>query len=343
MTARAGFQSFDGIMKNWKVRYRGRDGKPVEEWFSAGSRDEAFAMIRERGINATEVEECKDGKPMKHGCSFIRPVAWGFIGVIVLLFFLWVLKFPSKGVENVTRGERHEVGRLAETAPNLSSKPPATTVSPEKASPKRSSRKELHFAETNGFSKSMMAKWRFEHRQAATWTNDSSKVEQPEYAAFDFKSEKEIICLLTVEPGDMLLGDGNYGPEFERDFVQSLSKPIIVTEDDTPEQSEWKKMMIEAKAELKARMDAGESISEIMRTTRREYQRMAEMKDFLKDEIRSLKGKKGVTVQDIETCIDAANRLLESKGVSKLRISPLMRRTLLRNCIDYRPEISERN
>ena len=188
----------------------------------------------------------------------------------------------------------------------------------------------------------MMAKWRFEHRQPAAWTNDSSKIEQPEYATFDFQSEKEIICLLTVEPGDTLLGDGNYGPEFERDFLKSLTQPIIVTKDDTPEQAEWKKMMIETKIELKARMDAGESISEIMSSTRKEYQRLAEMKDFLADEIQSLRNKDGVTVQDIETCIDAANQMLESKGVSKLKITPVMRKMLMRKCIDYKPETEER-
>lgn len=295
-------------MKNWKVKYRG-----------------------------------KDGKLSPHGRSLVRPITWGVIGVVVLSGVFWALKSPSKDMGNVARDEHGRAKHIAKIAPALSSKPATTAASPKKASFKRKSREERHFAETNGLSKPMMAKWRFEHRQAAAWTNDSSKVEQPEYAAFDFKSEKEIICLLTVEPGDMLLGDGNYGPEFERDFVQSLSKPIIVTEDDTPEQSEWKRMMIEAKAELKARMEAGESVSEIMRATRREYQRMAEMKDFLKEEIRSLKGEKGVTVQDIEICIDAANQLLESKGVSKLRISPLMRKALLRNCIDYRPGISERN
>jgi len=329
-------------MKTWKVTYRDKDGKLSDEIISSDSRVGAFAILKKRGISAIRLEECKDCKSAQTGrfCSRIFTWAGACFAVVAIVFL--VFKFAFHNDNNVSNPDGNRARRAVKVTTHTPHKTHSATESVTKPVPKFKTKEEQYFAETNGLSKTMMAKWRFEHRQPAAWTNDSSKIEQPEYATFDFRSEKEIICLLTVEPGDMLLGDGNYGPEFERDFLESLTHPIIVTKDDTPEQAEWKKMMVETKIDLKARMDAGESISEIMSATRKEYQRLAEMKDFLADEIRSLKSKEGVTVQDIETSIEAANKILESRGVSKLKISPVMRKMLMCKCIDYKPEIQER-
>ena len=329
-------------MKTWKVTYRGIDGKPANELISSDSRDGAFDILKKRGISAIRLEECADCNSANRGRLFVRLAMWAGVCSIVIALVFCVFRFLFSNDASDSEPDKREVNRPVEVVQPRPQKPQQVTESEAKPLPKFKTKEEQYFAETNGLSKTMMAKWRFEHRQPAAWTNDSSKIEQPEYATFDFQSEKEIICLLTVEPGDTLLGDGNYGPEFERDFLKSLTQPIIVTKDDTPEQAEWKKMMIETKIELKARMDAGESISEIMSSTRKEYQRLAEMKDFLADEIQSLRNKDGVTVQDIETCIDAANQMLESKGVSKLKITPVMRKMLMRKCIDYKPETEER-
>ena len=334
-------------MKSWKVVHRGGNGSPVEEWLEAESRDELFAALRQRGIRAIRIEESRRGKATtrRRGTRGLlqKVLLRGAVAVAVVALVFLVARCILLEEERIAETPKDEKSLIVEVPPSL---PTNTAVAsqPEKSPPPRyKTKEEQYYAETNGLSKAMMAKWRFEHRQPAAWTNDSSKIEQPEYATFDFQSEKEIICLLTVEPGDVLLGVGNYGPGFERDFLKSLTQPIVISKDDTPERAEWKKMMIAAKIELKARMDAGESISEIMSATRREYQRLAEMKEFIKDEIRSMRDSKGVTVKDMETCIEAANKMLESKGVSKLKISPLMRKALMRKCIDYRPDALERN
>ena len=329
-------------MKTWKVTYRGIDGKPANELISSDSRDGAFEILKKRGISAIRLEECANCNSANRGRLFVRLSMWAGVCALVIALGFCVFRFLFSNDADDSEPDKSKVNRTVEVTQPRHPKALQVTESEDKPLTKFKTKEEQYFAETNGLSKAMMAKWRFEHRQPAAWTNDSSKIEQPEYATFDFQSEKEIICLLTVEPGDTLLGDGNYGPEFERDFLKSLTQPIIVTKDDTPEQAEWKKMMIETKIDLKARMDAGESISEIMSSTRKEYQRLAEMKDFLADEIRSLRNKDGVTVQDIETCIDAANQMLESRGVAKRKITPVMRKMLMHKCIDYKPETEER-
>lgn len=331
---------------NWSVTYRTKEGGQVVDVFEAESREALFKQLADKGITAIRVQEgqarTKRSTSARRPRPFPRAVAWACAGLVAAVSVFLVTYYILPVDKSVTETRSATTTRPAKTSPSLPSNSIDISQPEAKPLPKYKTKEEQYYAETNGLSKAMMAKWRFEHRAPAAWTNDSSKVEQPEYATFDFQSEKEIICLLTVEPGDMLLGDGNYGPEFERDFLKSLAQPIIVSKDDTPEQAEWKRMMIETKIDLKARMDAGESISEIMRATRREYQRLAEMKEFIKDEIRSMRNAEGVTVQDVDTCIEAANRMLESKGVSKLKISPLMRKALIRKCVDYNPEVLER-
>lgn len=330
-------------MSRWKVTYRGKDGSPVEDSLEAESRAALFSEITKRGIRATRVEECPRGRcgaacnARYRGRPFLRHAV--IVGVVgILCAFICLFRDDSGRADSAKDAER--LG-IADEAPSIA---PNHHHAPSQAASFRECEDgDARRAETNGFSRAKLAKWRFRHRQPAAWTNDSSKVEPPEYATFDFQSEKEIICLLTVEPGDMLLGDGDYGPGFERDFLKSLTRPIIVSKDDTLERTEWKRMMIEAKRDLKARMDAGESISEIMSATRREFQRMADMKGFLADELRSLRNKEGVTVQEVNTCIEAANLVLEAKGVSRLKISPLLRKALMRKCVDYRPDGLERN
>ena len=315
--------------------------------FEAERRDEVFAALKQRGISAIRIDESEQGKNTKHRLRIQRMppkvALWGLVAILVAVSALITVHYLLRVDDSAVETHKAKATRTKKAVTAHTSNSIETSQPENKPITKYKTIEEQYYAETNGLSKPMLAKWRFEHRQPAAWTNDSSKVEQPEYATFDFQSEKEIICLLTVEPGDTLLGDGNYGPEFERDFLKSLTQPIIVSKDDTPEQAEWKRMMIETKIDLKARMDAGESISDIMQATRREYQRMAEMKDLLTEEIAALKNSEGVTVQDMETCIEAANRMLESKGVSKLKISPVMRKALMRKCVDYKPDVSERN
>lgn len=200
-------------------------------------------------------------------------------------------------------------------------------------------KEEQYFAETNGLSKMGMMRWRFQHRPPAGWTNDTSITEgKPNYAIFTYEAENDIAALLTHEPGETLIGDGGYGEKFRREFMKSCEEPILIGDDDTPEQAALKKQMIATKIELRNRMAAGEDICEIMRETRKEYQRMNEMQDSVKSLLRDVKHEGGKTMQDMEDALEAANRMLEEKGVAPLKLSPLAKRMLMRHCTDYNPE-----
>jgi hypothetical protein len=88
--------------------------------------------------------------------------------------------------------------------------------------------------------------------------------------------------------------------------------------------------MVETKIELKARMDAGEDLGQILLDTRREYQDLARYKFMLQNEINEIKKNPDATIQDVEDFVTAANQLLEQKGIAPIKLSPISKRMLLR-------------
>ena len=133
-----------------------------------------------------------------------------------------------------------------------------------------------------------------------------------------------------MTPGETLVGTPVYTKRFTDDFLKSLETPIIATEEDSPEDAELKRAMVETKIELKARMDAGEDLGQILLDTRREYQELARYKFMLQNEINEIKKNPDATIQDVEDFVTAANQLLEQKGIAPIKLSPISKRMLLR-------------
>ena len=133
-----------------------------------------------------------------------------------------------------------------------------------------------------------------------------------------------------MTPGESLVGTPVYTKRFTEDFLKSLETPIIATEEDSQEDAELKRAMVQTKIELKARIDAGEDLGQILLDTRREYQELARYKKMLQSEMLELKKKPDATIEDVENFVTAANQLLEQKGIAPIKLSPISKRMLLR-------------
>ena len=163
------------------------------------------------------------------------------------------------------------------------------------------------------------------------YTNDSALYESRlPYEIFDHPAENKIAFYLVHKPGDGLVGMPTFGRRFINDFMKSLEHPIIVTKDDTPEDAQLKRDMIQVKIELKQRMDAGEDIADIMLETHKEYQKLARYKSDIEKELREFRKRDDVTVQDVDDFVAAANKLLDAKGIAPISLSPIARRMLMR-------------
>lgn len=134
---------------------------------------------------------------------------------------------------------------------------------------------------------------------------------------FREKSDQRISRLLSVEPGGFLVGSFTY-KGFKEQFLRSLSTPIVVTEEDSPKDAALKRAVLETRADLKARLDAGEDIEQIMEETENELRRLSNYRMELVRQINRDKREGKFSAADMKDYVDAANLLLKEKGIKPL-------------------------
>ncbi|MBR1921834.1 MAG: hypothetical protein IJ829_07540, partial [Kiritimatiellae bacterium] len=151
----------------------------------------------------------------------------------------------------------------------------------------------------------------------------------PGYAARHERFLKAQAAIPWKTPSDRKLSlllfpkDGNMGllipfdARFKDKFVESLKTPIEIGPDDSPELREQKKAMIDTRAYLKERMDAGEDIVGILNEEYEKNRRLSGMRENLLKELRALE-KTASSVQEVQDYVNAANLMLEREGAGKI-------------------------
>ena len=186
---------------------------------------------------------------------------------------------------------------------------------------------EVDASQTNGFTKAMLHKWRDKHSPPPGYVYKSLR-KKSKWHIFEHKSENMIASLLRYQPGKASFGRPHFTGLTE-DFLKSCQVPIIVTAGDDEYTAKLKRDMNQTKIELKARIDAGESLEQIIEDTRDEYRKLSQFKRSLEKEVHALVDKEARTVEDVETFEAAANKLLEAKGIAPLKFSAITKERLL--------------
>lgn len=175
------------------------------------------------------------------------------------------------------------------------------------------------------------------HKIRGEITNNCS-LTKSKYGIFKHSAENTIAELLTIKSGEVLIGEPDYQGSFAESLKRSLEETIEIEETDTPEQKELKQAVIEAKEELRKAMDRGEDVESIIINSRRECQDLARAKQMMMADVYDYVDKEAVTVDDIEIYVEAANKLLESKGIAPIERSTLVDIKLRHKLEDYDPE-----
>lgn len=191
---------------------------------------------------------------------------------------------------------------------------------------------EIAFAETNGLTRMQIQRWWIDRMPPAGYTNRATQTEpRPAYRIFSHESENEIAALLTMRPGETLVGSPSYDRWFVRDFRKALSEPVEAAEDDTPEQAALRREVAAVREELKRRMDAGEDVARIMSETREEFQRLADYRETVWGLVRETRRNPDMTDADLEAFISAANAKLAERGIAPIELGPVTRHMLRLN------------
>jgi hypothetical protein len=127
-------------------------------------------------------------------------------------------------------------------------------------------------------------------------------------------AENQLSALLTVKPGDMIVGFDIDDARFEKEFLESLKTPIEITDDDTPEEQEEKQLVIDAKNNLARYHKEGINIAQLVRDEYREIAKLNALKTDLKAELSRMR-REGATPDEIRLQVEASNKMLEQYGM----------------------------
>lgn len=246
-----------------------------------------------------------------------RPTIWGVATIVIVCAAVaaWWLNTGTTDLPKPARSSKSP-SRIKEVKP-----------APAPVARELVEKKEIPYWElptTNGLTALQLHKWRHKHMRPSRITNDTSRTEAPApYEIFEDPVDNEIAFHLWIKPGQTLVGTPIYGERFNKAFLKSLEHPIIATAEDDDWTRDMKKAVVEVKKELKARLDGGEDVGDILLQTRREYQKLYNYKETLRNELIKLSSDGEVTEEDKADFLKAANLMLESKGIEPLQLGPV--------------------
>ena len=325
------------------VTYRDKDGALREECVEAANRAECVVACKERGIVPTGIREGRPSVRPRSGGGVSRSAQlFGkgkLIAVVVtvaaacgvgIAWWLWPRAEPQQEVHRppkkvVTPPPVKRQPKVAEHPSRPAETNVAPTPEPVKIDP--NARPEKVGETVNGYIKLPSGRL---HKVRGVVTNDVAQATRGKYAIFPHHCENEIACYLSLKPGDAIFGTMKYNGRFKKEFLKSLETPIVIEPDDSEEVKELKRNVRDAKIQLKIAMDNGEDIEKIMADTRQELQDLARYKMDLTRHLHDMRHEgKLTTVEDLQDAVDAANKMLEARGIAPMKFGPLVRQKML--------------
>ena len=171
------------------------------------------------------------------------------------------------------------------------------------------------------------------HKPTGVVTNRVAEYGKSKYSIFENRSDNEIAGILMAKPGEAVVGTKRYDKWFEKQFLKSIETPIKVSPDDEPWQADLKKLVMQARLELKEAHDKGEDIATIMSESRQQLQDLAKYKQSVK-QIYAQNVKECATEQDVADLQKAVNVMLEEKGCAPMNFTPLTKMRLMKGNSD---------
>lgn len=171
------------------------------------------------------------------------------------------------------------------------------------------------------------------HKPTGVVTNRVAEYGKSKYSIFENRSDNEIAGILMAKPGEAVVGTKRYDKWFEKQFLKSIETPIKVSPDDEPWQADLKKLVMQARLELKQAHDKGEDIAAIMSESRQQLQDLAKYKQSVK-QIYAQNVKECATEQEVADLQKAVNVMLEEKGCAPINFTPLTKMRLMKGNSD---------
>ena len=316
------------------VTYRDKDGARREECVGAANRAECLAALKERGIVPVSVREGRASARPRSGKNAASPNGGTRSSIIVRAAILaavvlavvggaWWLLSRREAEDGGRAAPRHDVAQVE--APKDAVRPDQPADKPRQATPVPTT----HAPPSGGAAARSPAE---EKPRKQTMAERGIRVAKPRKELrprrFKYNAEEHIAFFLETEPGDVVFGEIPYGQKFVEDFKASLREPVAILPEDSEDVRQLKRSVQEMKEELKAKMDAGEDIAQIMRDARRQLVELGNYRTSLEDELKRIARGGEFNEEEFEKFVNAANKMLEEKGLSPIKPTRMMYKML---------------
>jgi len=311
---------------NWRVTYRSKSGSQEHLFLESESRDGVFAALNERGINAIRVEQITGVvKRTRHQGS--HTTAIGALAALICCsvgFAVWfwfshsaTSKTPPDVADKGISPTKIVAARPSQPAQARPKEPPEEKSSVPLGPQKVGEVRDGYVLLPNGKL----------HRRRGIKTVKPGGVDRSHPAAiFDHSTDNEFAVILTLQPGETLIGGPmRHGRDYSQSFLESLKTPIVVSNDDTEDVQALKRAVIETRLQMKEALDRGEDIEKIVEEAYVEAQKLSLYNDTLREQINEAVRNEDMTDEDLDALVSAANMMLEDKDIAPMKFGALTR------------------
>lgn len=137
-----------------------------------------------------------------------------------------------------------------------------------------------------------------------------------------FSSVTDQVLLQAISTGGDEVGPPiPFSEDMEEDFIESLKKPIVINEDDTPEQRELKEQVIAAREAVIDHINNGRSFFDAVNEHIAAQASNQSARETVMDAVEELKANGESDL--IEKYLEESNKILENMGASPITISDI--------------------
>ena len=304
---------------DWIITYRGQSGGQDQMSLEAESREAVFKELAQRGITAIRIEQAKGkAKPRKaspKGGSKPSGVFKGALaGIIVVAVAVGAWFYLSQKQETAQpEPKSRKTAKIAEVTPAPAA--PVKAVEPKEEKPKPLPPQRI--GETRD-GKVLLPDGTL-HTVKGVITSGVARVSLID-RTFKHDTDCMLAHLLVVQPGEGFVGDSeSIYSGFEKEFLKTLDDPIVYDKDDSDYVKELKMGVEAMRQELKDIRASGESIEKVLIETRDQLQQLGLYRQELEQEVLRM-SEDGMSQQDYDDLLAAANRVLEERGSKPLEL-----------------------
>lgn len=304
---------------DWIITFRNKSGSQDQMSLEAESCEAVFKELAKRGITAIRIEEAKGkAKPRKaspKGGSKPSGVFKGAIaGVIVVAAAVGAWFFLTQKQETAKPDtETKKPSRIAEVTPAPAA--PVKAVEPKEEKPKPLPPQRI--GETRD-GKVLLPDGTL-HTVKGVITSGVARVSLID-RTFKHDTDCMLAHLLVVEPGEGFVGDSeSIYSGFEKEFLKTLDDPIVYDKNDSDYVKELKMGVQALRQELLDARANGESIEKVLMDTRDQLQQLGLYRQELEEQVLRM-SEDGMSQQDYNDLITAANKMLEERGSKPLEL-----------------------